>query len=108
MIDLISFTAAFKDLSAKNALAPLRSLTELENLVLTRSQITVVSGLETLSKLATVDLSGNNISDLSPLLQNMALGANTTLNVSGNPITCEDASVAALMARKVKVQPCVP
>src|SRR4051812_17062853 len=45
MIDLTSFTGLFKDLSAKNALAPLRSLTELQNLVLTRSQITDVSGL---------------------------------------------------------------
>jgi len=106
MFNLTSFTGMFKDLSAKNALAPLRALTALQDLVLTRSQITDVSGLEALGKLVTVDLSDNNISDLSPLLQNMAFGANTTLNVSGNPITCDDASVAALIARKVKVEPC--
>jgi len=108
MFKLTSFTGHFKDLSAKNALAPLRALTELQNLVLTGSQITDVNGLEALNQLVTIDLSDNNISDLSPLLQNVSLGPNTTLNVSKNPITCDDPSVTALLARKVKVEPCGP
>ncbi|HEX2674364.1 MAG TPA: hypothetical protein VHM25_25985 [Polyangiaceae bacterium] len=108
MHNLNSFTGHFEDLSGKKALAPLSSLNALRNLVLTRSQIEDVSGLEALSKLVTVDLSDNHISDLSPLLQNTALGADTTIDVSNNPISCDHPSVTALIARKVNVQPCMP
>jgi Leucine Rich repeats (2 copies) len=106
--NLTSFSGHFKDLSAKNALAPLGSLKGLRNLVLAKNKITDVSGLEALSELVTVDLSNNNIRDLSPLLQNTALGSSTTIDISENPISCGDPSVAALLARKVNVKLCGP
>lgn len=95
-----------QDLSAKNALAPLRSLAELQTLILTGSKLNDLNGLQGLSKLTTIDLSRNEISDLSPLAQNMGLGAGTTIDISENPITCDAPSVTALLERQVSVDPC--
>jgi internalin A len=106
MPNLTSLSAHFVDLSAKNALAPLRSMTTLRNLALVNSVITDVSGLETLTELVTLDLSRNNIGDLSPLLQTAAFGFGTSIDIRDNPITCDDPSIAALLEREVQIQPC--
>lgn len=106
MPNLGSLSAHFVDLSAKNALAPLRSMTTLRNLALVNSAITDVSGLETLTELVTLDLSRNNIGDLSPLLQTSAFGFGRSIDIRDNPITCDDPSVAALLERKVQIEPC--
>jgi len=102
--NLTSLSAHFEDLSGENALAPLRSMVSVRNLALSNCAIRDVSGLETLTGLVTLDLSRNSISDLSPLLQNRALGTGTTIDIHDNPIPCDDPSVAALAKRKVRVE----
>lgn len=106
--NLTSFSGHYQDLSRESALTPLRSLQQLETLNLTRSNIRDLSGLELLSKLVTIDLSMNDVSDISPLLKNAALRLGTSVDLRENPITCDDPSVKSLLERKVEVQPCGP
>jgi len=106
--NLTSLSVHLPDLSVPHALAPLSSRKSIRNLVLKNSAIADVTGLETLTSLETLDLSGNNLSDLSPLLQNGALGFGTTIDIHDNPITCDNPSVTTLVERKVRVVPCTP
>jgi Leucine-rich repeat (LRR) protein len=64
-------------------LSPISGLTKLTTLNLTGNKIVVVSSLSGLTNLTTLNLSGNKIADVSPL---SGLSNLTTLNLSGNKI----------------------
>ena len=62
----------------------------LENLIRLDGNYTNISdltGLEGATKLRTLNLSGNNISDLSPLVANVGLGAGNRVWVQNNPLS---------------------
>jgi hypothetical protein len=54
-----------------------------------------------LTQLNHLDLVGNDIQDLSPLLDNAGIGAGDSVELSGNPIQCGQPAIAALRARGV-------
>jgi internalin A len=105
--NLTSFSGRFSNLSARDALAPLQSLRRLRNLNLSGSKITNIEALAGLHELSTIDLSDNDIADFSPLLDIPGLGPDSEVNVSDNPGNCNDPAIAPLLARKVRVHPCV-
>jgi len=52
-----------------------------------------------------VDLSGNQITDISPLVENTGLGEGDHVYLAGNPLSADavDANVQQLMSRGVRV-----
>lgn len=82
-----------------SALSGLASLTEIR---LHFNSITDIGGLGGLPNLALVWLNANpDLSDVQPLLNNPALGAGFSLNLTSTSVTCAD--VAALEARGILV-----
>jgi len=55
---------------------------------LQRRGIQDISSLSALANLRSLDLSGNQIADLSPLVANVSLGYGTGIAIEGNPIDC--------------------
>ncbi len=67
--------------------------------------ISDVSGLEYLINLWVLNLGGNNISDILPLVENSGVSAGDFVNLSGNPLsaTSVDVYIPQLEARGVDV-----
>ncbi len=61
------------------------------------------SSLSALANLQSLDLSGNQITDLSPLVANVSLVYGTGIAIGGNPIDCtaQAENIATLRARGV-------
>lgn len=65
-----------------------------------------ITGLEYCTSLTTLDLSGNSISDLTPLLKNPGLGTSDHLFLAGNPLTTDsvEAFIPLLAGRGVFIE----
>jgi hypothetical protein len=83
----------------------LSGMTSLRFLHLWNNGLPEVDGLQGLPALHYVGLSVNQITDLQPLVDNVALGTDDEINVSGNPLsaTAVDTQIPALEARGVTV-----
>ena len=81
------------------------NLTNLTSLMLTGNTISDISTLTGLTKLIELYLGENSILDLSPLAANTGLGANTEIDVQGNPLSYPSISthIPALQARDVYI-----
>jgi internalin A len=84
-------------------LAPVAQLKNLRELVVHDGHISGVSALVGLSELTRVDLSNNDIVDISPLLGNPGIDAGDELVLNENPINCVQDAIAGLRARGVSV-----
>jgi hypothetical protein len=71
-------------------ISPLSQMEQLESLTLKEGSISDLSPLEHLVNLSHLDLSDNQISDVAPLVENTALDDEDTVDLSGNPIDCDD------------------
>ena len=81
------------------------NLTNLTSLMLTGNTISDISTLTGLTKLIELYLGENSILDLSPLAANTGLGANTEIDVQGNPLSYPSiyTHIPALQTRSVYV-----
>ena len=81
------------------------NLTNLTSLMLTGNTISDISTLTGLTKLIELYLGENSILDLSPLATNTGLGANTEIDVQGNPLSYPSiyTHIPALQARGVYI-----
>ena len=81
------------------------NLTNLTSLMLTGNTISDISTLIRLTKLIELYLEENSILDLSPLAANTGLGANTEIDVQGNPLSYPSiyTHIPALQARGVYI-----
>ena len=81
------------------------NLTNLTSLMLTGNTISDISTLTGLTKLIELYLGENSILDLSPLAANRGLGANTEIDVQGNPLSYPSiyTHIPALQARNVYI-----
>ena len=81
------------------------NLTNLTSLMLTGNTISDISTLTGLTKLIELYLGENSILDLSPLAANTGLGANTEIDVQGNPLSYPSiyTHIPTLQARNVYV-----
>ncbi len=83
----------------------LSGASQLVELFANDNAIVDVSPLRSLRHLETLELSNNAIVDLTPLAANVDIGLRTTVQLSGNPLDCEEqaANLAALRVRGANV-----
>ena len=91
--------------------APGDTITTADMVGLTRlearnANVTDLTGLEYATNLTSLSLSGNSISDISPLVANTGLGSGDTVDVSDNPLndTAINTHIPALQNRGVTVE----
>ena len=84
-------------------MAAVANLTNLTSLSLSGNSISDLSAVAGLTNLIELYLAENSVSDLSPLVANMGLGANTEIDVQGNPLSYPSiyTHIPALQARSV-------
>ena len=84
-------------------IAAVTNLTNLTSLTMSGNSITDLSAVVGLTNLLELYLAENAISDLSPLVANTGLGANTEIDVLGNPLDYPSiyTHIPALQARSV-------
>jgi Leucine-rich repeat (LRR) protein len=84
-------------------ISPLSSLTNLQYLMLGSNNITDISALESLPNLTTLDLARNEITDISPLVSNEGIGSGDDVDITDNPLVCDDvlSAITALVDRGV-------
>jgi internalin A len=82
---------------------PLSHLTNLTDVDLSGNQIQDISELAMLPALRSLDLSNNQITDLAPLVANPGLGFGSAIDVTGNALDCTSQNIATLRARGVTV-----
>lgn len=80
-------------------------VTGLTDLQLGSSAITTLAGVECLGALSTLDFSNNQITDLTPLVDNAGLDSGDIVSGKGNPLDCaaQAANIDALLARGVNL-----
>ena len=86
-------------------MAAVAKLTSLTSLDLSGNSIADLSAVAGLTNLVELYLGDNAISDLSPLVSNTGLGANTEIDVQGNPLDYPSiyTHIPALQARSVYI-----
>ena len=86
-------------------MAAVTNLTNLTSLTMSGNSITDLSAITGLTNLLELYLGDNSISDLSPLVSNTGLGANTEIDVQGNPLDYPSiyTHIPALQARSVYI-----
>ena len=86
-------------------MAAVTNLTSLTSLDLSGNSIADLSAVAGLTNLVELYLGDNAISDLSPLVSNTGLGANTEIDVQGNPLSYPSiyTHIPALQARSVYI-----
>ena len=84
-------------------IAAVANLTSLTSLTISGNSITDLSAVAGLTNLLELYLAENSVSDLSPLVANTGLGANTEIDVQGNPLGYPSiyTHIPALRARSV-------
>ena len=87
-------------------IAAVANLTSLTSLNLSGNSIADLSAVAGLTNLLELYLAENSVSDLSPLVANTGLGANTEIDVQGNPLSYPSiyTHIPALQARSVFVE----
>lgn len=95
----------FSGSSAISDLSPLANLDSLTQIELSRCNISDISVLEFLPNLEQVSLTNNLVTDLTPLVNNLAFATGDFLYIGNNPLTPEAAcnQVNALATRGVTV-----
>ncbi len=87
-------------------ISPLSSLTKLQYLTLGSNNIVDISALESLSNLIKVDVARNEITDISALVANDGIGSGDDVDITDNPLVCEDVldDITALIERGVALE----
>ena len=95
-------TALGKVSGASITLREMATLTSLDG---SNASISDLTGLEFAIGLTTLNLSGNSVTDLSPLVSNTGLGSGDTVDVRGNPLSYVSITthIPALQSRGVTV-----
>ena len=93
-------------------ISPLSGLTNLIQLGLEHNSIDDITALSGLVNLVELDLSWNDIRDISPLVDNRGIGNSTHVDITENPLDCDDPitrdSISVLEERGVRlVHECV-
>jgi hypothetical protein len=94
---LITLYASGNQLTDISALSHLRALQTLE---IGSNQIVDIRPLQSLTNLNTVRLQYNQISDILPLVNNTGLGANDTVDLTGNPLSVTSIETYLLQLRE--------
>ena len=87
-------------------ITPLAGLADLTVLGLSRNDISDITPLAGLAELTTLWLAHNSITDLSPLVANPGIDAGDEVDVTDNPIDCEEqaANIQELLDRGVLLE----
>jgi Leucine-rich repeat (LRR) protein len=92
---LTGLTELYLDWNQISDVSPLSTLTGLTSLVLDWNQISDVSPLSALTNLGVLILQSNQISDVSALVENTGLRDGDEVDITDNPLNCNDAATMA-------------
>jgi len=81
-------------------ISPLATLIHLEELLLANSKIQAIDALRLLTSLRILNIAGNRIVDISPLLANAGLALGDIVELLGNPVSPSSCTVVELLRQR--------